>query len=200
MMSSNRNIFRFTGPLWGESPHKDQWRRALMFSLICAWTSVWVNDRDTGDFRRNRAHYDVTVMFGCPMTFPVDSQKSTNGVPLIRYDKEILFRITGILWGQSIGDCWFSKTWSVMSIGRYVCCWYEQPVEQTIVVQGIWDTMTEMWRHKNPCFEIFQICNGKRQLDAEETLWTKYIKNTRKCSFSYIKYPLCKRSHNSFRQ
>ena len=44
------------------SPHKGQWRRALMFCLICAWTNGWVNNRDVGDLRRHRAHYDVTVM------------------------------------------------------------------------------------------------------------------------------------------
>ena len=44
------------------SPHKGQWRGALIFSLTCAWTNGWVNNRDAGDLRRNRAHYDVTVM------------------------------------------------------------------------------------------------------------------------------------------
>ena len=43
------------------SPHKGQWRGALMFS-ICAWTNAWVNNRDAGDLRRHRAHYDVTVI------------------------------------------------------------------------------------------------------------------------------------------
>ena len=43
----------------GESPHKGQWRGALMFSLICAWINVWVNTREAGDLRRHRAHYDV---------------------------------------------------------------------------------------------------------------------------------------------
>ena len=32
------------------SPHKSQWRRALMFSLICAWTNRWVNHREACDF------------------------------------------------------------------------------------------------------------------------------------------------------
>ena len=45
------------------SPHKGQWRDALVFSLICTWTNDWVNNRDAGDTRRHRAHYDVTVMF-----------------------------------------------------------------------------------------------------------------------------------------
>ena len=43
------------------SPHKDQWRGALMFSLI--WINGWVNNREAGDLRRDRAHYNVTVMF-----------------------------------------------------------------------------------------------------------------------------------------
>ena len=46
----------------GNSPHKGQWRRALMFSLICAWINSWVNNREAGDLRRHRAHYDVIVM------------------------------------------------------------------------------------------------------------------------------------------
>ena len=44
------------------SPHKGQWRGALMFSLICAWINDWVNNREAGDLRRSCAHYDVTVM------------------------------------------------------------------------------------------------------------------------------------------
>ena len=44
------------------SPHKGQWRRALMFSLICVWINGWVNNREAGDLRRYCAHFDVTVM------------------------------------------------------------------------------------------------------------------------------------------
>ena len=58
MMSSNGNIFRVTGHLCGEI----QWRGALMFSLICVWINGWVNNREAGDLRRYRAHYDVIVM------------------------------------------------------------------------------------------------------------------------------------------
>ena len=43
------------------SPHKGQWRGALMFSLTCAWIHGWVNNRTAGDLRRHRAHYVVTV-------------------------------------------------------------------------------------------------------------------------------------------
>ena len=44
------------------SPHKGQWRGALMFSLICVWIKGWVNNSEAGDLRRYRAHYDVTAM------------------------------------------------------------------------------------------------------------------------------------------
>ena len=44
------------------SPNKGQWCGALMFSLICVWINGWVNNREAGDLRRYRAHYDVTVM------------------------------------------------------------------------------------------------------------------------------------------
>ena len=66
MTSSNKNIFRGAGCVRGihrspvNSPHKGQWRGAMFF--ICVWTNDWLNNRDAGDLRRDRAHYDVTVM------------------------------------------------------------------------------------------------------------------------------------------
>ena len=50
------------------SPHKGQWRGALMFSLICVWINGWVNNREAGNLRRYRAHYDVIVMTAVPVT------------------------------------------------------------------------------------------------------------------------------------
>ena len=59
MTSSIGNIFRVTGHLCGEftgvnSPHKGQWRGALMFSLIFVWINGWVNNREASDLRRYR--------------------------------------------------------------------------------------------------------------------------------------------------
>ena len=54
--------------VWGiqrspvNSPHKGQWRGALMFSLICAQINGWVNNREAGDLRRHQAHCDVILM------------------------------------------------------------------------------------------------------------------------------------------
>ena len=67
--SSNGNIFRVYWPFVRgvhrspvNTPHKGQWRGALMFSLICAWINGWVNNHEAGDLRRHCAHYDFTVM------------------------------------------------------------------------------------------------------------------------------------------
>ena len=49
-------------PVPVNSPHKGQWRRALMFSLICVWINGWVNNREAGDLRCYHGHYDVSVM------------------------------------------------------------------------------------------------------------------------------------------
>ena len=51
-------------------PHKGQWRRGLMFSLICVWIHGWVYNREAGDLRRYRCHYDVIVMWA-DMQLPI---------------------------------------------------------------------------------------------------------------------------------
>ena len=44
------------------SPHKGQWRGAVVFTLICVWVNGCVNNREAGDLRLYCAHYGVTVM------------------------------------------------------------------------------------------------------------------------------------------
>ena len=69
MMSSNGNIFpRYWHFVRGihrspvNSPHKGQWRGALMFCLIWAWINRWVNNCEAGELRCHLAHYEVIVM------------------------------------------------------------------------------------------------------------------------------------------
>ena len=95
MTLSNGNIFRVTGPLSGNhrspvnSPHKGQWRGALMFSLVCAWINDWVNKREAGDLRRHRAHYDVTVMFSYLLMARINSLQVAGINSSLNYDPEI---------------------------------------------------------------------------------------------------------------
>ena len=51
----------FTGPRWIPRTKVSD-AELLMFSLICVWINDWVNNREAGDSRRYRAHYDVIVM------------------------------------------------------------------------------------------------------------------------------------------
>ena len=70
MSSSNGNIFRVTGHLCGEfTSHrwipctKASDAELWGFCLICAWMNGWVNNREAGDLRSHRTHYDVTIMY-----------------------------------------------------------------------------------------------------------------------------------------
>ena len=44
------------------SPHKGQWRGALMFSSIPSWIKGGVNNSEAGDLRRHPVHNDVILM------------------------------------------------------------------------------------------------------------------------------------------
>ena len=68
-------------PVPVNSPHKGQWRGALMFSLICARMSDWVNNREAGDLRRHRGHYDVSEM--------LFKQLSQLGIFRVRWDIDL---------------------------------------------------------------------------------------------------------------
>ena len=69
MTTSNGDIFRVTGHLCGEftghrwiprtkASNAELW----LLSFICAWINGWVNNREAGDLKRHRAHYDATVI------------------------------------------------------------------------------------------------------------------------------------------
>ena len=62
------------------SPHKGQWRGALMFSLTYVWINVWVNNREAGDLKRYHAHYDVTVMMNYQINLMETIDKHSVGV------------------------------------------------------------------------------------------------------------------------
>ena len=51
-----------------------------MLSLICAWINRWVNNRETGDLRRHRAHYDAIVIVSVEATYILGSYLNGIGV------------------------------------------------------------------------------------------------------------------------
>ena len=78
------------------SPHKGQWRGALVLTLICARINGWVNNREAGDLRRHRAHYDVIVLQQGPVWL-LCLQNSFSGrnqvlqLPVIHHSPDILW-------------------------------------------------------------------------------------------------------------
>ena len=70
------------------SPHKGQWLGTVMFSLICAWTDDWVNNRDAGAFRHHCAHYDVTV--ACNLKFLISKFIWRINVLIIFYKNQVI--------------------------------------------------------------------------------------------------------------
>ena len=69
MTSSNGNIFRVTGPLCGEFTGPGEFPAQCpvtqsfdIFFDLRLTKNDWVNNREAGDLRRHRVHYDVNVM------------------------------------------------------------------------------------------------------------------------------------------
>ena len=60
------------------SPHKSQWRGALMYII-----NGWVNNGESGDLRRHRAHYHFTVIWFRHFAHPGD-WLMTDRVELVR--------------------------------------------------------------------------------------------------------------------
>ena len=91
------------------SPHKDQWRGALIFSLICVWINGLVNNRKAGDLRRSRAHYDVIVMLSVLVSRPMKYFHHTP--PCVTHLRVQLtynntwFKWLYFIWNEDIQNC-----------------------------------------------------------------------------------------------
>ena len=56
-------IYVGNSPVPGEFPAHRPVTRSFDIFLICVWINGWVNNREAGDLRRYRAHYDVIVIW-----------------------------------------------------------------------------------------------------------------------------------------
>ena len=89
------------------SPHKGQWRGALMFTLICARINGWVNNREAGDLRRNRAHYDVIVINKVTFITAATCHKNTTmcectfSVKWLPWRQILILTHSVLLWGSN---------------------------------------------------------------------------------------------------
>ena len=77
-------------PVAGEFPTQRPVTRSFDVFFICAWMKDRVNNREAGDLRGNRTHYDITVMFmhGVGL-WNRNSQSSHTASPLLWEDTDI---------------------------------------------------------------------------------------------------------------
>ena len=115
------------------SPHKGQWRGALMFTLICARINGWVNNREAGDLRRHSAHSDVIVMMSLyiltGMGWPIILQESSRLcnwlslrclVPWINHLPPVCWSTFGILVWNDSGYVNLTQWWYFFIIFQYI--------------------------------------------------------------------------------
>ena len=143
MTLSNGNIFRVTGPLCGEfSGH-----RWIPFTLFCVLnkrlskqSSGWwfgtpsrslrrhcnVNNRDAGDLRRHRAHYDVTVMFSVISLNGIHCNSGHRCITIqlsVCYDLLAVSNIRGIHQARDPDIIWLLHVAAVPGIGCNLSPW-----------------------------------------------------------------------------
>ena len=144
------------------SPHKGQWRGALMFSLIFAWWNGWVNNREAGDLRRHHSHYDVTVIhYWSSVRAEVNGIETYHAIPyspnfittgrgplrtitwpMMTSSNGNIFRVTGHFCGESTGHRWIALT-KASDADPWCFRWSppEQMVKQIIETSVIWDAI-----------------------------------------------------------
>ena len=100
------------------SPHKGQWRGALMVSLICTWINGWVNNPKAGALRRHRAHYDVIAML---FKTGIDYTECVVYV-MVQYKHQIcLFAVSYIWFYDSVRDGHYNGSNGVSNYWRLEC-------------------------------------------------------------------------------
>ena len=119
-------------PVPVNSPHKGQWRGALMFSLICARINGWVNNRKAGDLRRHSGHYGVDVMINVSAVLasggPPELQLTEHS-PCLKYkrhfvEQTLAWVFKSLLLGKVLPPGWTFKwnsiaTWIIPTTKRF---------------------------------------------------------------------------------
>ena len=102
----------------GNSPHKGQWRGALMFSLIYAWTNGWIHIWNAGELRRHRAQYDqCNVHVG---------EHSTSSPVVCSVTKTQKHHISGPLWRNpplTVRPCHYIIMHCKQCCSSKISCW-----------------------------------------------------------------------------
>ena len=128
------------------SPHKGQWRGALMFLWSAPWINGWVNNREAGDLRHHRAHYDAIVMIG-PVYWSLG-----DSWPLCRTISPATKWSDGLL---------------VLQIRAMICCTAHRSYSPSVRCP-VDSTYSKWWRHQKETFSALPIiCAGNSPVTGE---------------------------------
>ena len=158
-------------PVPVNSPHKGQWRGALMFSLICGRINDWVNNREAGDLRRHRGHCDVIVMVlfadNMHMHYLTHCNNTCISNKIQSVKSLVLFETHGYLYPFDIGfkychdtKRWFSSPQTIntsiyFTQNDHVCRWPGEAMNQDIISQRVDPVVLEY--HYYMC--LYSICS-----------------------------------------
>ena len=164
MTSSNGSIFRFRGIHWSpvNLPHKGQWRGALMFSLICAWTNGCTNNPESDDLRQHHAYCDVTVMTAAIIWLnaqaPVNLSRKL--CVMMTSSNGNILRVTGPSWGEPPVTSGFPWQRPVM---RNFDVFYDVRRNKRLITQSRCQWFETPWR------SLWRHCNAKIRCYRETT-------------------------------
>ena len=169
--------------VWGihrspvNSPHKGQWRRALMFSLICTWINCWVNNREAGDLRGHCDHYDVIVMVtlherhGVPCHNFIMSHPCILGFHKFHHHVHVLADPPGTLYAHCElvpGLSYADFRVKVMSISFHHGDVTRAPWRHRSPTDRPFNTLSIWWRHQMETFSaLLDLCEGNSTVTGE---------------------------------
>ena len=135
-------------PVTGEFPHKGQWHRAWIFSVISTSTNGWASNREAGDLTRHRAHYNVTAMLGT-LSHYWQFATGTTGHQWIPLIKDQLCRAL----------MFFLVNSQKMLNKQSSCPWLKTPLVERPVI----------WDAKRPCNFNGLVCNWSTRVTHNPT-------------------------------
>ena len=132
-----------------------------MFSLICVWINSWVNNREAGDLRRYRGHYDVNVInISAPLRIYMYASPRQNWLV---HDNDFLWVIPStekLTFCFPEGNCTCGTTAGKCECGEGCKC-DKCPVKSS---------KFSRWRHQMETFSaLLAICAGNSPVTGELT-------------------------------
>ena len=145
------------------SPHKGQWREALMFSLIYARINGWVNNGEAGELRRHRAHCDVIVML-IHIVHLLHTVNRMRYIHVVASDETPPVPYGGMLTSRDYRPCGqfpgippttpTTMVCSEVAIGRYVYAYLAETYHLSICEVEVYGTrklLIYLWMYKRLC-------------------------------------------------